>query len=75
VVHTGLVKRLERYHPIYGRDTNAYDLAGLVKEATPFALEAIEQRKQEKQAKADRRQRKRAVLKVVGEEEHPNHPR
>jgi DNA-binding transcriptional regulator YhcF (GntR family) len=57
----GLVKRIERYHPSLGRDTNAYDLSGLIEEATPFAVEAVEQRKHEKKARAARRTRKRPL--------------
>jgi len=71
----GLVKRIARKHPIFGRDTNAYDLAGLVAEATPYAIEAIETRNRDKKAKAERRTRKRAIFKVVTNEDHPKHPK
>ena len=59
--HDGLIKRVERHHPKYGRQSNCYDFAGLIKEATPYAEEVIAAREQSRQEKKSRRLRLRAV--------------
>jgi hypothetical protein len=56
--HDGLIKRVERWHPKYGRQTNYYDFAGLIKEATPYAQEILEAREKAREEKRDRRSRK-----------------
>lgn len=65
----GLIERVKRYNPkTGGQQTNAYDFTGLIKSATPYAQEAIQDREEKKHAAADRRKRKRA-LRVVGRED------
>ena len=62
----GLLKRVLRSHPTYGKITNEYDLSGLIAEATPFAEEAIKLRDEKKKERVDRRSRKRPVnLKIT----------
>lgn len=64
----GLIKRVPRFHGKHGgQRTNYYDFTGLIKGATPYAKEAIQEREARKKADQDRRTRKR--LRLVSEED------
>ena len=61
----GLINREYRYKPNKGgQDTNAYHFAGLIKEATPFALEAVGTKEKRKAEDIARRRSKKPVLVV-----------
>jgi len=61
----GLIERQFRFDEKLGQKSNAYSFEGLIKEATPFAEEALESRESVKKANADRLKRKKPKLKVV----------
>jgi DNA-binding MarR family transcriptional regulator len=61
----GFIKRVVRSDREHGQRSNYYDLSGLVKAATPYAQEALEERQEREKGKADRRKRKLPKLKVV----------
>jgi hypothetical protein len=64
----GLIKRVDRFSGKHkGQKANAYDFAGLIKEATPYAVEALRAREKRRKADAARRTRKR--LRLVGTDE------
>jgi DNA-binding Lrp family transcriptional regulator len=64
-----LIGRVKRFDSRYGgQQTNAYDFTGLIREATPYAEEAVRDREARKKASEERRTRKR-VLRVVGGDE------
>jgi DNA-binding transcriptional regulator YhcF (GntR family) len=69
----GLLKRNPRYDPKFGgQRSNEYLFNGLIKEALPFAEEAIQQREVRRKEDAEKRTRKRPKLRVVrddGQEE------
>lgn len=59
----GLIHRVARYHPVSGRqENNAYLFDGLIKEATPFAIEAMQEKERRKADAAARLSRKRPQL-------------
>jgi DNA-binding Lrp family transcriptional regulator len=61
----GLINRIKRYNPkTRGQQTNAYDFAGLIRSATPYAEEAIQER-EEKKNEAVARRRRKGVLRAV----------
>ncbi len=62
----GLLTRTERRNTRFGSDTNLYGFEGLIKSATPYAVEKIQQREQKAQAEKDRLARKKPKLTVVG---------
>ena len=65
----GLIKRVTRYSARYGgQQTNAYDFSELIREATPYAEEAVRNREAQKEENEKRRTRKR-VLRVVGNDD------
>ncbi len=58
----GLIKRVFRYSPAnQGQKANAYDLAGLIAGATPYAKEAVRKREARRQENAAQRTRKRLL--------------
>lgn len=61
----GLIARKARYHQKGGQLSNYYDFEGLIREATPYAKELIEEREERRNQAAARRTRKRPILKVV----------
>jgi hypothetical protein len=62
----GFIRRIERRVIGDRSKTNLYDFAGLVKEATPFAMEELEQREQRKAERSARIRRKgKPKFKVV----------
>ena len=61
----GLIRREARFGSHGQRLTNVYRLDGLIKEATPFALEALQAREAKKREAAERRTRKRPKLSIV----------
>jgi DNA-binding transcriptional regulator YhcF (GntR family) len=61
----GLVRRIKRSDTKRGQQSNYYDLKGLIQAATPYALEAIEVRKQRREEDAKRRVRKAAKFNVL----------
>ena len=62
----GLIQREPRYGaPGGGQQTNAYHFDGLIKEALPFAEEAVAARRARQEDEADRRTRKRPKLALV----------
>ena len=60
----GLIKREARFKKSGGQETNAYHFEGLIKEATPFAEEAIRERDRQQDERAARRHRKKPRLVV-----------
>jgi hypothetical protein len=59
----GLIKREYRFSGKHGgQRQNAYDFTGLIKEASPYAVEALQEREAKRKAEADRRTRKRLRL-------------
>jgi hypothetical protein len=61
----GLIKRVDRYDPVYGQQTNVYDLSGLIEALRPYAEEALQTRKKRQEEDAKRRTRKRPLLNIV----------
>lgn len=61
----GLIKRIKRGDARRGQKSNYYDLSGLIKEALPYAEEAIEVRKKRREEDAKRRKRKSSKYKIV----------
>lgn len=62
----GFIKRVSRQGLHRGTQTNLYDFSGLIKAATPYAKELLEEREERVKAQADRVARKgRARLKLV----------
>lgn len=61
----GFVKRTTRFSASNGQLTNEYSFAGLIKAATPFALERIEEKKKRMGEATARAKRKKPVLTVV----------
>jgi predicted transcriptional regulator len=61
-----LLKRVQRFDPERGQQSNSYDLSGLVKALQPFAEEALRDREQRQKQNVLRRRRKRPVLQVAG---------
>lgn len=62
----GLISREARFGAAGGgQQTNAYHFDGLIREAVPFAEEAIAERKARQKEDADRRTRKRPKLALV----------
>ena len=62
--HAGLIRREARFKKSGGQENNAYHFDGLIKEATPFAEEAIMERERQKGERAARRYRKKPRLVV-----------
>ena len=62
---SGLMQRYERKLSKGGNDTNRYSFAGLIKEATPFAREKLEQRAQNEARERDRLARKKPKFTVI----------
>jgi len=60
-----LMTRIERRKTRFGSDTNLYGFEGLIKAATPYALEKIQQRAQRQQEERERVARKKPKLAVV----------
>ncbi len=60
----GLIQREARYKKSGGQENNAYHFDGLIKEATPFAEEAIRERERQKSERVARQHRKRPRLVV-----------
>lgn len=66
----GLIKRVYRFSGKHkGQQPNAYDFAGLIKEATPYAEEALKARENRRKADAARRTRKGLRLVRTDEDE------
>ena len=66
----GLIERKKRFDSRYGgQQTNAYDFAGLIKEAKPYAEEAIHERQKRKKEAEAARTRKRLRLVTSSEVE------
>lgn len=61
----GFVKREKRSDREHGQRSNYYNLSGLVREATPFAQEVLDERSERAANEDQRRKRKRPRLKVV----------
>jgi ribosomal protein L9 len=57
--------RIERRLSKGGHSTNFYSFEGLIKEATPFALEKLKQREENEKREKDRLARKKPRLSVV----------
>ena len=65
MVAAGFIKRIPRHDPKHGGQTsNAYEFDGLIKAATPFALEALNVREERRAEDAARRSRKKPTLVV-----------
>jgi predicted transcriptional regulator len=62
-----LIKRVERRKTPQGSMTNLYVFDGLIKAATPYALEKLEEIERAKTAKRERLSRKRPRLSLVSE--------
>jgi hypothetical protein len=66
----GLIKRVYRFSGKHkGQQANAYDFSGLIKEATPYAEEALQARANRRKADAARRTRKRLRLVRTDDDE------
>ena len=66
----GLIRRVARFSGKHkGQQTNAYDFTGLIKEATPYAKEALKARESRRKADAARRTRKRLRLVRTNDDE------
>jgi hypothetical protein len=66
----GLIRREHRFSGKTGRqETNNYHFDGLIKASTPYAKEKIAVLKQREKEDAERRNRKRAILKLVPDPE------
>ena len=63
------IRREERRIPKQGSKTNVYHFDGLIKAATPFAIEKIQVINERKKENEERRRRKRPVLRVVERDE------
>ena len=62
----GLIRREARFNPESGRQqTNFYHFAGLIQNATPYAEELIQERRQRRREDAERSSRKRPKLTLV----------
>jgi hypothetical protein len=61
----GLIQRQPRFGKDSRQESNEYHFDGLIKEATPYAEEALAQQEQRRKEAAARRTRKRPQLKVV----------
>lgn len=65
MVDAGFIRRVARYDNKHGGQTsNAYEFDGLIKAATPFALEALKTRDDRRMEDADRRRRKKPRLVI-----------
>ena len=60
----GFIRREARYKKSGGQGNNAYHFDGLIKEATPFANEAIKERERQQDERVQRRHRKKPRLVV-----------
>jgi DNA-binding transcriptional regulator YhcF (GntR family) len=62
----GFVQRIERRGPkgTKGSQTSKFDFSGLTKEATPFAIEALQERKRKREEKLARLGRKRPKIEA-----------
>jgi DNA-binding transcriptional regulator YhcF (GntR family) len=69
----GFVQRIERRGPkgTKGSQTSKFDFSGLTKEATPFAIEALQERKKKREERLARLGRKRPKIDVVDPEVDP----
>lgn len=65
----GFVRRQPRYSAAKGQLSNIYDFAGLIKEATPFAIEALQRKNDLKTEAKERATRKKPQLHIVKDEE------
>lgn len=54
----GFIRRESRFKPSGGQENNRYHFDGLIQQATPFAEEAIRERKQQQNERVVRRRRK-----------------
>jgi predicted transcriptional regulator len=62
----GLITRKQRFHAATGgQQSNFYRFDGLIKHATPFALEAIQERTRKRTENNERLRRKRPKLRVL----------
>jgi DNA-binding transcriptional regulator YhcF (GntR family) len=61
----GLIHRRTRFHASGGQQTNQYIFDGLIKGATPFAIEALEDRTKKRAEKLERQGRKKPRLHVL----------
>ncbi len=61
----GFIRREERRISKEGSKPNLYHFEGLIKEATPYAMEKIDVKNQRKQEDESRQKKKRPTLRVV----------
>lgn len=61
----GFIRRIAKKNRHGGNDPNEYDLTGLIKQAEPFAIEALTERKQRDEEKKAKLRRKKPRLHVV----------
>ena len=61
----GFIERKPRFDPKYGQRANEYLFDGLIKEATPFAMEKVKEREQRQKEAAERRKRKKPRLRII----------
>jgi len=66
----GFIQRVARHSPARGQLTNVYDFTGLIKEATPFAKEALLRKSDRRTEAVERATRKKPRLRVVKEGEN-----
>ena len=66
--HAGFIRRIARQGANRGTQTNRYDFSGLIKAATPYAQEMLEERAAKAKEHAGRAARKgRPILRLVDE--------
>ena len=65
----GIVRREARFTPAGRQETNYYHFDGLIKEATPFAEEALVEKQRRKQEADARRKRKKPTIRLVKTDE------
>ena len=63
--HAGFAKRVPRYSAAKGQLSNIYDFSGLIAAATPFAMEAVERKEEQRTEAKTRATRKKAKLRIV----------
>ena len=67
---SGFIKRVPRKGPHRGTQTNLYDFSGLIKAATPYAKEMLEERAEKAKEQAKRAARKgRPNLRLIDKDE------
>lgn len=62
--HSGLIKRIPKFHAQHGQIGNEYDLTGLIEAVKPYAEEKVRVMEERKAEDAARRKRKRPLTRA-----------